>query len=218
VPPRVLYALATLCACTLAAVVGVALAARDGGRARAGDAAGVYPGGWAGSLRPPGVPVTDFSLRDQDGAPVSPADYRGRPVVLAFLYSTCEDTCPGTAQAIRGALDDLGRDVPVLAVSVDPANDTPTRARRFVLEQKLTGRMRFLVGARDSLVPVWRAYGVQPQGARNWRAYGLEPREDGTEHAGYVILLDGRGRQRIGFPSDRLTSEGLAHDLAKLGA
>lgn len=210
---RVLLALCTVVACALAAVVGVALASQDDERAPLERA---YPGGWAGSQRPPGVAVRDFALRDQDGEPVSTADYRGRPVVLAFLYSTCEDTCPGTAQAVRGALDDLGRDVPVLAVSVDPDNDTPVRARRFVLEQSMTGRMRFLVGDRERLVPVWRAFGVQPQGAENWRAYGLEPREDGEEHAGYVVLLDGRGRQRVGFPTDRLTSEGLVHDLARL--
>jgi len=216
VTSRALLALLTVCACALAAVVGVALAARGDGPAA--TAAEAYPGGWAGSVRPPGVPVRDFTLRDQDGARVSPAQYRGRPVVLAFLYSTCEETCPGTAQAIRGALDDLGRDVPVLAVSVDPDNDTPARARRFVLGQTMTGRMRFLVGSRDALVPVWRAYGVQPQGAANWRAYGLEPREGGYEHAGYVVLLDGAGRQRIGFPTDRLTSDGLLHDLRRLGA
>lgn len=211
--PRLLLALCTLVACTLAAVVGVALAARDDGAAPGREE---YPGGWAGSVRPTGVPPRDFALRDQDGKTTSVADYRGGPVVLAFLYSTCEDTCPGTAQAIRGALDDLGRDVPVLAVSVDPANDTPARARRFLVKQTMTGRMRFLLGGQDRLVPIWRAYGVQPQGEANWRAYGLTPRRDGTEHAGYVILLDGAGRQRIGFPTDRLTSEGLAHDLRRL--
>ena len=32
---------------------------------------------------------------------------RGKVVVLSPMYSTCEDTCPLTAQQIRGALDDL---------------------------------------------------------------------------------------------------------------
>ena len=49
---------------------------------------------------------------------------RGKPVVVAFLYSTCRDTCPLQAQQIKGALNELGSDVPALAVSVDPANDT----------------------------------------------------------------------------------------------
>jgi protein SCO1 len=162
-------------------------------------------GGWAGAQRSPDIPVKDFDLRDQDGRRASLAEYRGRPVVLTFLYSTCEDTCPLQAQTIRGALDDLGEDVPVLAVSVDPANDTQDRARRFLVKQHMTGRMRFLVGSRRALAPVWRDYGIQPQGA-------------GFEHSAYVLLIDGRGRQRIAFPADKLTSDGLVHDLRKLAA
>ena len=31
---------------------------------------------------------------------------------MTFMYSTCKDTCPLTAQQIRGALDDLGTTCP----------------------------------------------------------------------------------------------------------
>ena len=37
---------------------------------------------------------------------------RGRPVIVTFLYTTCEDTCPTQAQQVKGALDELGEDVP----------------------------------------------------------------------------------------------------------
>ena len=90
-------------------------------------------------------------------------------------------------------------------MSVDPANDSPVNAKRFLLEQKLTGRMRFLLGSRAQLQPIWKAYGIQPQG-------------DGFEHSAYVLLIDKQGRQRIGFPIDHLTPEGLAHDIRKLEA
>ena len=203
-PARLAFALAVLVACALAAVVGVSLAARDDGPARAEDRLQLV-GGWAGAKRPPGIPPQDFSLRDQDGRRVSLAAYRGRPVVLTFLYSTCEDTCPLQAQTIKGALDDLGADVPVLAVSVDPANDTPTRARRFLVEQGLTGRMRFLLGSQAELEPIWKAYAIQPQG-RDF------------EHSAYVLLIDAQGRQRIGHPAQKLQADGLVHDLRKLGA
>ena len=160
--------------------------------------------GFQGAVRP-AIPPQDFTLRDQDGKTVSLASYRGRPVILTFMYSTCRDTCPLTAQQIKGAMDDLGHDVPALAVSVDPAQDTPTRARRFLLRQGLTGRMRFLLGDRAQLAPVWKAYGIRPQGK-------------GFEHTAYVVLVDGKGVQRVGWPVDKLTPEGLAHDLRLLGA
>jgi protein SCO1 len=196
VPPRVLLALTTLCLFLAAGIGGVVLA-------RAGDDDAASTPGWEGALRPPGMRLPDFALRDQDGELVNAAQLRGRPVVVTFVYSTCEDTCPAQVMSIRGALDRLGRDVPVLGVSVDPANDTPRRARAFLLEQSMTGRMRFLLGDAGRL-------------ARLWRAFGIAPQRDGLEHTAHTVIVDAAGRQRIGFPASQLTPSRLAHDLARL--
>ena len=64
---------------------------------------------------------------------------------------------------------------------------------------------RILLGTRAQLAPVWNAYGIQPQG-------------NGFEHSAYVLLIDRRGRQRVSFPVDQLTPEGLTHDIRKLEA
>ena len=156
-----------------------------------------------GALRPPGMEPVDFRLHDQDGRVATLEEYRGEVVGVTFLYTTCEDTCPLAAQQVRGALDRLGHDVPVLAFAVDPPRDTAARARRFLARQRLAGRMRFLVGSRAELEPVWKGYGVRPQG-------------EGFEHSASVVLLDRRGVQRIGFPVSKLTPERLAHDLRLL--
>ena len=192
-PTRVLLALTTLCLCAAAGVAGVWLA-------QAGDEA---PTGWQGALRPPGARLPEFELTSQDGRRVTAAGLRGRPLVVTFLYSTCEDTCPAQVQSIRGALDDLGRDVPVIGVSVDPANDTPARARAFLLEQSMTGRMDFLLGTHAQLAPVWKAFGIAPQ-------------RRGRDHSAYTVLVDAEGRQRIGFPASQLTPSRLAADLRRL--
>jgi protein SCO1/2 len=190
--------LAVMVACS--ALVTIALVTIAGDRSDARDGGG---SGFAGASIAAGTPARAFALRDQDGRLVRLAGERGRVVVLTFLYSTCQDTCPITAQQIRGALDQLGHDVPTLAVSVDPAGDTAARAKRFLLEQKLTARMRFLLGTRAQLAPIWKAYGIQPQG-------------DGYEHTTHVFVLDKLGRPRVGFPVDHLTPEALAHDIRRL--
>jgi protein SCO1/2 len=197
VPARLRLALVALAACAVAAVAGVALAQR--GAQRPLD----LTHGWAGAIRPPAARVPPFALRDQDGRVVTARSLRGRPVVFAFVYSTCRDTCPAQVQTIRGALDRLGRAVPVIGVSVDPVNDTPARAKAFMLKQAMRRRMEFLLGSRAQLAPVWRAFGIQPQS----RA---------LEHSAEVVLADAQGRQRIGFPFDQLTEARLAHDLARL--
>jgi protein SCO1/2 len=199
--PRVVLALATVVACAFAGVVGL-LVARLG--EEPASALSLGPTGFAGSVRPPDVPAPPLrGLRDADGRPVDMGALRGGPVIVTFAYATCEDTCPAQVQAIRGALDDLGRDVPVLAVSVDPATDTPELARRFVAEQNMTGRMRFLLGDRAALRRVWDGYAIAPQGGE-------------LEHTATVIVVDPRGRQRVSFPWNALTDEALAHDLARL--
>lgn len=183
---------------------GVALAPRGADGAGATSAQGTI----AGALRPPGIPPADFALRDQDGERVSAADLRGQVTVVTFLYTTCEDACPLVAQQIRGALDLLGRDVPVLAVSVDPVGDTQRRARSFLLDQRLVDRMDFLLGSSQELRPVWDDFGIQPQTVR----------EDGpqSDHSVSVVLLDRDGVQRIGYPINGLTPDALAGDIALL--
>ena len=164
----------------------------------------VQSGSFAGAVRPR-TPPANFRLNDEEGRTVSVADYRGEPVVVTFLYTNCENECPTIAQQIRGALDELGSDVPVLAVSVDPKGDTPASARRFIARQKMGGRMSFLLGTEKELQPVWRSFGVQPQSA-------------GKEHSGTVVILAPDGTQAVGFPVGELTPEGLADDLWRLGA
>ena len=159
--------------------------------------------GFAGAVRPAGIPPAEFGLRDEHGRIVRLRDLRGRPAVVTFLYTTCRDTCPLTAQQIRAALDELGEDVPVIAVSVDPANDTPRRARAFDVKQQMVGRMRWVLGTSAQLQRIWRAYGVAPQ-------------TSDSEHSASTVVIDGRGRQRVGFATSVLTPEALAHDIEAL--
>ncbi|MBA3409005.1 MAG: SCO family protein [Solirubrobacterales bacterium] len=199
-PQRLAYALLTLTLCAAAAITGVFLASRGAGGS---DRVAVGSTGWAGFVRPPGAAAPDFRLRDQDGEPVTMAQYRGRPVAVTFVYSTCEDTCPALVDQVRGALDDTAVDVPLLAVSVDPARDTEASARRFLSERRMTGRARYLLGDERALAPLWKGYGVQPQTGE-------------LEHSATVVLVDAQGRQRVGFPHDQLTPEALAHDIRRL--
>jgi protein SCO1 len=193
--PRLRLAVLAVASMVLVAALAIVVFARP-------DSGADEPG-FAGAIRPPGIPTHTWTLTDQDGRPTRVGAPGSGPSVVTFLYTHCEDTCPITASTVRGALDQLGRDVPAYAVSVDPANDTPDSARAFLSRNHLTGRMRFLLAPDPALQRVWKAFGIQPQ-------------ERDSEHTAYVVLLDRTGRQRIGFPFDKLTPEGLAHDLRLL--
>jgi protein SCO1/2 len=152
---------------------------------------------------PAGLRAPEFRLRNEEGEPISMRALRGRPVVVTFLYTHCQDSCPIQAQTVRGALDDLGHDVPALAIAVDPPNDTPQSARKFLAEQRATGRIQFVLGSREQLRPLWKGYAITPQRVTQ-------------EHMARITLVDGRGFQRVGYPGSEATPERLAHDLALL--
>lgn len=159
-----------------------------------------------GAERPPGL-SGDFSLRDQDGELVRLADLRGRVVVITPTYTTCEELCPVAVQQVRGALDDMSAGererVSAFALSVDPANDDPDKATEFLLSRRVRGYLDYLLGTERELQPVWRRYGFAPQTKTQ-------------EHNSHIVLIDGEGMQRVGFPVDRVTPEALTHDLQVL--
>jgi len=193
--------LIALCATVLAAI---AASSQDSGEPAAVVEGPESP--FEGAVRPEAL-SGDFSLRNQEGDLVRLADLRGKVVVITPTYTTCEESCPTAVQQIRGAIDDLDADdrdrVRAFALSVDPDNDTPDKAQEFLLSRRVRGYLDYLLGTRRELQEVWRRYGFAPQ-------------TDTQEHNSYVVLLDGSGRQRVGFPLQYVTPEALAHDMELL--
>ncbi len=161
--------------------------------------------GFEGARMPENVRAPDFRLQNQDGDTVTMRSLRGRPAIVTFLYTTCEDTCPIQAQTIRGSLDQLGHDLPALAVAVDPPRDTADRAKAFLSKQHALGRIDFVLGTRNQLQPLWDGFFIRPQSVTE-------------EHQPRITLVDANGYQRVGFPASEATPERLAHDLRLLEA
>ncbi len=193
----------------LVALVGAIVAVLVIGRASSETPApmpGHSSSAFDGPTLPPGLRATSFTLWDENGRPVTLANYRGRVVVLTFIHSRCHDTCPFMVEQIKGALNLLpqaGRGVPALGVSVAPAEDTRSSRLAFLSQHEVVGRLAFLNGPLRTLRAVWHAYAIQPvQGP--------------IDHSTFVLLIDRRGIERVGFPADQLTPEDLAHDIRML--
>jgi protein SCO1/2 len=208
--PLAPLALAAAVAVALAVAAVLILSPDHGSSSPQSASSATVPPGFDGAALPGDVSAPGFALTDQYGDPVSLSDYRGRVVVLTFLYSTCGATCILIAQQIRGALNELdderARPAAVLIVSADPAADTPAHVARFLSEVSLSGRVQYLTGPPARLRSIWRAYRVRPAsvGAREFDNYAE------------LLLLDGRGTERVLFEPEVLTPEALAHDIRKL--
>jgi protein SCO1 len=126
------------------------------------------------ALDPPRATL-DFALTDQRERTVRWSDFRGRVVILTFLYTSCRDVCPLVTQELREASELLGNhrsDVAIVAVTVDPARDTIARAAAYSQEWRMAERWEFLTGREADLAPsgatTGRATSTGKRSARRW--------------------------------------------------
>jgi protein SCO1/2 len=161
-------------------------------------------------LQPPAA-SPDFALRDSTGRLVRLSQFRGRAVLLTFIYDHCPDVCPLIVANLHNALLKLGPQaakVQIIAVSVDPKGDTPKTVKAFLAAHEMTGRMEYLIGSFKQLAPVWRSYGVQVQGTPDSREVG---------HSAFVYGITGSGKRRALYPSN-LQPDWIVHDVPILAA
>ncbi len=178
-----------------------------------GGAQQTRPGdGFYGTLALPAKPAPPIHLRNYSGQPVSLSQYRGKAVLVTFLYANCPDICPLIASNLRVALNMLGRrdsEVQVIAVSVDPRGDTPANVARFVSDHEMTGRMQYLIGSAAELAPTWAAWNVGSE-----REVG-QPQL--ISHSALVYGISASGKLTTIYPATFEPSE-IAHDVPKLAA
>ena len=180
--------------------------------------------------------ATSFTLTNQFQQPVSLTDFRGKVILLTFLYTNCPDICPVTTSNIRDAYDLLGddtEDLAVVAVSVDPERDTPEEAHVFSDRWQMTDRWNFLTGPRDELEAIWTAYYIDPSLDSNpdegAASAGTPPRPTGevaalsqdinerylVTHSSPVYLIDREGIVRV-LHTLPFEPEALAQDVRRL--
>jgi protein SCO1/2 len=89
-----------------------------------------------------GTRLDDYGFTNSSQETVHLADFRGKPLVISLVYSSCYHTCPMTtqhlAQAVRAARQALGADsFTVLTIGFDTPNDTPQAMADFARHQNI---------------------------------------------------------------------------------
>jgi protein SCO1/2 len=156
-----------------------------------------------------GRTAPDFRLRDQFGKQVSLSHFKGKAVVVTFLYTHCPDICPVISDKLYMVMQNLGKNasgVAVLAVSMDPKGDTIASALNFSKVHKMLNYWHFLVGTHDELSPVWSDYSVDAQAATS---AGV------VTHSSFIYVIDKDGRERDLLDSN-FTPQQLTTDLKVL--
>jgi protein SCO1 len=193
-------------AATAIVVGGAAMAGCGSSSSGATASTSSFQGGDAVAAKPaPPIKLTDYRGREIDLAKL-----KGRPVFVAFLYTHCEDLCPIVAAKVNTAYSLLrpGEPRPVfLAVSVDPAHDTPASARKFNREHRTMHEIDWLLGTRSELEDVWKAWKITPKHEKN------DP--EVIEHSADIYGIGADGDVRVLY-SPEFKSQLLARDVRTL--
>lgn len=148
--------------------------------------------------------LADHAFLDRQGRPVRLADYRGKPLLVSFVYTGCTSACPPAtkllAQAVRKAQSVVGSErFRVLTIGFNPPQDSPEAMREFA--------RRFGID-----LPNWEF--VTPDEAQVAAlaadfGFSYAPAPWGFDHLAQVTVVDPEGRiyrQVYGedFPLERL--------------
>jgi protein SCO1/2 len=154
--------------------------------------------------RPAQAPA--LRLSNYKGRKVDLSAYRGKAVLLTFIYTHCHNECPLIAADLHEALAMLGRrdrEVQIIGVTTDPKGDTPGAVSGFLAQHEMTGRMQYLIGSRATLIPVWRRWQISA------------PRANGqgiVSHTALVYGISATGKILTVYPANFAPAE-IVHDV-----
>ncbi len=130
-----------------------------------------------------------FALIDQNGARVTDADFKGKPLIVFFGYTHCPDVCPTLLSDMTGMLNALGKteQVSALFITVDPERDTPQVLKDYL--SSFDPRIVGLTGDPAAIQAAEHAYRVYAKKVPD--ANGVDYSMD---HTAVVYVMDKDGR------------------------
>ena len=168
--------------------------------------------GYRGGVVSPVKDAPPISLQDSLGRHVTLQQYRGKVVLVTFLYTHCPDVCPLIASNLKTTLARLGpaaSKVQAIAVSVDPRGDTPKTVAEFLRLRGMTGKIEYLLGSASQLGRVWSAWNVGSQRDAS--------RPQLVAHSALVYGITASGKLRTIYPANFDPAD-IVHDVPLLSA
>ncbi|HWI80729.1 SCO family protein, partial [Ramlibacter sp.] len=158
-----------------------------------------------------GQTVPDHTLLDRDGRPVRLASFRGKPLLVSFIYTGCFQVCPTTTRSLQEAVRGLqGRFGPdqfnVISVGFNQPADSPAALKSFAAQHRIAEPNWHFLSPPAAIVPaLTRDFGFR------WEATPA-----GFDHVLQVSLVDARGRIVRQVYGDRVPADALGEPMKEL--
>ena len=167
------------------------------------------PGSYLADIGPaPAIDLTDAGLR-----PFSLESLRGKVVLVSFIYTTCNGSCPATTAGldrVRRSLRDeglWGQPVEFVSITLDPARDTPEALDRYARSYRAEPKSwHFLTGSPERVAKVLEAWDM-------WAKFGPSGVID---HPSRIFLIDQKGHRREIYNLESMTPDAVVKDVKSL--
>lgn len=159
-------------------------------------------------------PVPDFALTTNAGVPLRLSDLKGKVLIVGFIFTTCNGSCPATTHRMAQVQEELKRRklstdgrMQLVSISLDPGRDTPEVLRGYMrLYDVDPSNWTFLTGAPEAVAKVIADWGMWVRPAANGQ----------LDHPSRVFLVDRRGRIREIYNLNFLKPAWVAEDVQSL--
>src|SRR5262249_7276870 len=135
--------------------------------------------------------AADFELTTHSGNSLRLADLRGKALLVSFVFTTCNGSCPATTHRMAQVQEKLksrgfGKkgDIQLLSTSLDPVRDTPEVLRNYMkLYDVDSAHWTFLTGSPERVRKTIAAWGMWAKPAPNGQ----------LDHPSRIFLVDRKG-------------------------
>lgn len=153
----------------------------------------------------------NYTFLDRQGRPVRLSDYRGKPLLVSFIYTGCFQICPTTTRSLHEAVQDLGKLVGfdkfnVVSIGFNQPFDSPQAMRSFASQNGVAlPNWEFLSPHGSIVEPLTRDFG-----------FSYVTNTGGFDHLLEVSVLDGEGRIYSQVYGERMTPNQLGEPVRQL--
>jgi protein SCO1/2 len=155
-----------------------------------------------------GTPVGDHVLLDRQGKPKRLADYKGKPLLVNFVYTACFQVCPTTTKNLQKAVQNtvavLGTDrFNIVSIGFNQPFDAPEAMKAFATQYGIhLPNWEFLSPAPAIVDAVTKNFG-----------FSYIATTAGFDHLNQVTFVDAEGRIVRQVYGESFTAQDIAEPL-----